>query len=593
MTKRMHKDIIQGWQPYTDEEIERYTSKGFWQNLTVGDVLDRNAINIPDKMAIADDKVEINWTELKQKADRIAIHLKKLGLESGDFVILQTPNVIEFYYLLFGLARIGAISVMCLPRHRKVEISHLVGLHQAKAIIVPTDDRFDYVSMVEELRQEHPYLKLLLSIGSRHNQGWISIDELLEDNIEKDYAPDYLTQFKPDPNDLFIAQLSGGTTGVPKSIPKTHNVTICQWDHGQRPYGLTDQSIYLTSAPLAHNLALSAIAGPMFYRGGITIVTKSTKAEDTFRLIEKYRVTHMNLLPLLIIYLMESDEARKKYDISSLKVIGAGGQKVKPELVKWCVQELGVSFSNTFGMTEGPTLSTRWDSPVEHHINTVGKPIIIDECVETKLVNENNEEVKPGEIGELVGRGLLTFKGYFKNPEENAKCFDKQGFFHTGDLFSIREDGSYIVEGRKKDMLIRGGENIYPEPVEGWLMKNPKILNAAVVGMADARLGERLCAFVKLVEGENFDFEEMKQYLKEEGVAVFQWPERLEIVSGWPLTPMDKIDKRMLRAYITTKQFQEKAITKDLADEYLRTDKITVAEILSGNIRINFTGTPS
>jgi 2,3-dihydroxybenzoate-AMP ligase len=495
--------------------------------------------------------------------------------------------------VLFALAKIGAVGVMCLPRHRKLEVSHLVGLHQAKAIIVPTDDKFDYVSMVEDLRQEHPCLKILLSMGSKRNEGWTSIDGLLEDDIEKGYPPDYLTRIKPDPNDIFIAQLSGGTTGVPKSIPKTHNVTICQWDHGQRPNGLTDQSVYLTTAPVAHNLALSAIAGPMFFRGGTTIVTRSTRPEDTFRLIEKYHITHMNLLPLLIIYLMESEQAKKKYDLSSLKVIGAGGQKVKPELVKWCVRELGVSFVNTFGMTEGPTLCTRWDSPLEHHINTVGKPVIIDECVETKLVNENNEEVKPGEIGELVGRGLLTFKGYFRNPEENAKCFDASGFFHTGDLCSIRDDGNYVVEGRKKDMIIRGGENIYPEPVEGWLMKNSKIMNAAVVGMADAKLGERLVAFVKLVEGETFNFEAMKQYLKEEGVAVFQWPERLEIVSGWPLTPMNKIDKRMLRAFITTKQFQEGAISKELGDEFLKPDKVTVDDILHGNISIDFTGVPA
>jgi 2,3-dihydroxybenzoate-AMP ligase len=592
VTKKTHRDIIRGWRPYTVAEINRYVRKGFWHNLTVGDILDRNAVNIPGKMAIADEHTEITWAQLKLKADRLAIRLKKLGLKYGDFVILQTPNVIEFYHLLFALAKIGVVPVMCLPRHRKVEISHLVRLHRATAIFVPAEDKFDYVAMVDSFRHEHPSLKFFFSIGGKRDN-WESLEELLQDDIEKKYAAGYLKRFGPDPNDIFIQQLTGGTTGLPKAIPKTHNVTICQWDHGQRPFGLTDASVFLTTAPVAHNLALSAIAGPMFFRGGTTIVSRSTRAEDTFRLVEKYRVTHLNLLPLLISYLMESEEARKKYDLSSLKVIGAGGQKVKAELVKWCVQELGVSFVNTFGMTEGPTLCTRWDSPLEHHVNTVGKPVIIDECVETRLVNDANEEVRPGEVGEMVGRGLLVFKGYFRNPEENAKCFDEKGWFHTGDLLSMREDGNYVVEGRKKDMIIRGGENIYPEPVEGWLAGNPKISSVAVVGMADARLGERLCAFVKLAEGQCFDFEEMKQYLKDEGVAVFQWPERLEIVSGWPLTPMNKIDKRMLRAFITTLQLKEGVISKALADDFLKHDKLKVDDLLVGNISIDFTGTPS
>jgi 2,3-dihydroxybenzoate-AMP ligase len=590
MKRKTHKDIIKGWYPFSPEEIETYVSRGIWRNLTFGDILDRNLASIPDKVAGIDDTREVTWRELGKKVDRLALHFKKLGLEYGDFVVLITPNVVEFFYIVFGLARLGVVPVMCLPRHRKREVSHMVALHEAKAIIVPTGERFDFVDMVNEFRSEAPFLKFFFTVGGGGIKDWLSVEELLKQEIEKDYPRDYLDQFKPEPSDLVIEQLSGGTTGLPKGIPRTHHEYLCLWEYiGQRA-GMTDECVFLTVTPVAHNMPFSAVWGPMFYRGGTTVITKFPRPEDSFRLIEKYRITHVELVPVVVTYWMEAEEIRKKYDLSSLKVIGCGAQKVKPELVKWCMEELGVNFTNTFGMTEGPHIATRWHSPMEAQFNTVGRPAILDDSVVVKLVDSDNKQVKPGEVGELVIKGPMTFKGYFRVPEENAKVFDEQGFFHTGDLMSLRPDGRYVVEGRKKDTVIRGGENVFPEPVEGWLMKHPKVVNTAVVGMPDAKLGEKLCAFVQTAEGKNLTFEEVKEFMKEEGIAVFQWPERLEVVPGWPLTALNKIDKRLLRAYITNRLFEEGTISDELGDEFLRKDKITLDDMQTGRVKIDFTG---
>lgn len=591
MERKTHKDIVKGWHPFPQEEIDKYVSRGIWHNLTFGDILDRNAANIPEKVAVIDDTKAVTWRELKQRAHRLALHFKKLGLEYGDFIIPIAPNIVEFFYILFGAARIGVIPVMCLPRHRRMEVSHMVALHEARAIIVPTGERFDYVAMVNEFSSAFPFLRLFFTVGGSPVTNWLSIEELLKSQIEKDYPEDYLSRFKPDPNDMVIEQLSGGTTGLPKGIPRTHNDYICFWDYAGRVVGNTDESVYLCMTPVAHNMSINAIAGPMFFRGGTTVITRSTRTEDHFRIIEKHKVTHVQLVPVVITYWMKAEELIKKYDLSSLKVIGCGAQKVKPELVRWCIEKLGVGFSNTFGMTEGPFISTRWDSPLEAHINTVGSPIVVDNSVSIKLVDDNNREVKAGEVGEMIAKGpMMVFKGYFRNPEENTRSFDSEGFFHSGDLMSLRADGRYVVEGRKKDMIIRGGENVYPEPVEGWLMKNSKIVNAAVVGMPDAKLGEKLCAFVQPGEGQTVTFEEMQQFMKELGIAVFQWPERLEIVRGWPLTALNKIDKRLLRAYITKRLFEEGAISEEQGDEFLLKDKLTMVEILKGDVKIDFTG---
>jgi len=447
--------------------------------------------------------------------------------------------------------------------------------------------------MVEEIRPQRPHLKVLLSAGGHAPQGWFAVEELVKEEVEKDHPKDYLDQFKPNPNDICTEQLSGGTTGVPKGIPRTHNDYICGWDYVGRANGCTDESVGLVAIPVAHNASMENICGPAIFRGGTIILCRSTQPEKNFQMVEKYKITHTLIIPVQIIYWREAYELAGKYDLSSFKVIASGGQKVRPELVKWCIDIFGVHFVNNFGMAEGPQLLTRWDSSKEVKMFTVGKPIIMDPEVQIKLVDDKNREVARGEVGEMIMKGPLNFRGYYQADEENKKAFDRKGFFHTGDLMSLRKDGSYVVEGRKKDTVLRGAENVYPERVEDKLKTHPKVANCAAVGMPDPILGEKLCAVVQTTEGEKTNFNEIVGYLQKEGMAVFQLPERLEIVKGWPLTAVNKIDKALLRAYVTFKLFQEKIIEESFGDEYLRRDNITIDDVRSGRSKIEFSYTPS
>ncbi len=592
MSKKTHREIIDGWNPFTPEEIDRYVARGFWRNLTVGDLLDRNAALFPAKLAIADERSAVTWKEFQLLVDRLALHLHRIGVAYGDFIILQTANVIEFYYLFFALNRLGAVPVMSLPRHRTREIDHMLKLHRAKGICVMVGEKFDYVGMVDEMAALHPYTSVKLVAGGPAPAGWLSVDDLLQQPVEKDFPAGYLKQFAPDPNDICCAQLSGGSTGVPKSIPRTHNDYICMWEAYIGLCGFTDESICLVGIPVAHNANFNTMTGPAIIKGATIVLTKSPRPKEQFALIEKYRVTTMQLIPVQISYWMEADEERKKYDLSSLRTISAGGQKVQPEQARWVLEVFGTDLVNHFGMSEGITIGNRWDSPKEPQMYTIGYPHILDPELQVRIVNDKNRPVKLGEMGEMVVKGPSHFKGYLRNPEQNRVAFDDQGFFHSGDLMSQRPDGRFVVEGRMGDVIKRAGENVYPAPVEALLTHHPRVMNAAVIGVPDTKVGEKLCCFIQLREGQELSFAEIQQYMKENGVAIFQWPERMEVVSGWPLTAVNKIDKRCLRAFMALKLVREKAISRALGDDYLRKDKLTVDEVESGRIKIEFSGSP-
>lgn len=593
MKRKTHREVVRGWHPFTEEECQRYTAQGYWHNITTCDLLDRNAGLFPNKLAFADENTEVTWNELRQRANRMAIHLKKLGLEYGDFIVLDLMNTVEAFYLLFALNRIGAIPVMCLPRHRRAEICHEAQIHEVKGVVMPVGEKFDYAGMVDEFRSEIPHAKIFLTVGGEAPEGWVPVEELLNQKVEKEYPSDYLEQFKPVPDDIYVEHLSGGTTGIPKGIPRTHNDQICQWDYQGRAIGYTDESIPMVTMPVLHNAAMVELYGPAIYRGGTTVVCKTPRPENMFKLIEKYRVTHVLFIPIQMTYWIEAKEDIKKYDLSSLKCIMGAAEKVRPELVQWFLDEQRVQFVNIFGMAEGPLISTRWDDSKEVQMHTVGKPIIIDPDARFRLVGDEGRDVKKGEIGEMVSKGPLTFKGYFRAEEENKKSFDEQGFMHSGDLMSLREDGRLVVEGRKKDMIKRAGENVYPAVVEDKVAQLDEVAFCAVVGMPDKILGEKLCVFVQPHKGQTVTFDDVVDYLKEVGVAVYELPERFELVDGWPLTAVNKTDKRLLRAYITAKAVQEGAISKDLGDEHLKRDKLSVDDIIQGRVKVDFTGTPS
>src|SRR6185295_632643 len=324
-----------------------------------------------------------------------------------------------------------------------------------------------------------------------------------------------LKNIRIDPEDPAVFQLSGGTTGIPKLIPRTHNDYIYNSKIASAVTGVGAEETFLDVLPLAHNLPLACpgLQGYLLH-GGKMVLSNSTRSEDIFALIERHRVTHIAVVPALLIRLI-NDPSIGKFDLSSLRVIQSGGQRLHPE-VRRRTKELipSVTVQENFGMAEGMLMFVRLDDPEDVRMETVGRPVSPDD--EVRLVDDNDKEVAPGEVGEFLARGPYTLRGYYGVPEYNAKAFTTDGFYRSGDLMRRHPSGNYMVEGRKKDLINRGGEKISAEEIENLILTHPAVQNAACVPMPDPLLGERMCAYVILRGNKSLTLAELVGYLMQE-----------------------------------------------------------------------------
>ena len=345
-------------------------------------------------------------------------------------------------------------------------------------------------------------------------------------------------------------QLSGGTTGIPELIPRTHNDYIYNSKIASAVTGVGVAEVFLDVLPLAHNLPLACpgLQGYLLH-GGTFVLSNSTRGEDVFTLIERHRVTHIAVVPALLIRLI-NDPLIARFDLSSLRVIQSGGQRLQPE-VRRRTKELipSVTVQENFGMAEGLLMFVRFDDPEDVRMETVGRPLSPHD--EVKLVDDDDNEVAPGQVGELLARGPYTLRGYFGVPEYNARSFTSDGYYRSGDLMWLHPSGNYIVEGRKKDLINRGGEKISAEEIENLILTHPAVQNVACVPMPDPVLGERMCAYAILRGGNTLTLPELAAFLMNEEIAKHKLPERLEIVDDFPLSPFGKVSKKDLTERIT------------------------------------------
>jgi 2,3-dihydroxybenzoate-AMP ligase len=355
-----------------------------------------------------------------------------------------------------------------------------------------------------------------------------------------------------DPSDPAIYQLSGGTTGVPKLIPRTHNDYAYNSKTAAPVCGVTQDSVLLLVIPIAHNLALACpgIQG-YFFHGGKVVLSGSAKPEEMFRLIEMHGVTHLKVVPALLIRLINSP-AIGRFDLATLKVIQSGGQRMQPE-VRLRTKQLipSVTVQENFGMSEGMLFFVRLDDPEEVRLETCGRPICPDD--EVRLIDDEGREVAPGEVGELTCRGPYTLRGYLGVPEYNAKQFTADGFYCSGDLMRLHPSGNYVVEGRKKDLINRGGEKISAEEVENLILMHPAVQNVACVAMPDPNMGEKMCACVILRVGHTLSLKELGDFLHDKEIARFKLPERLELMRDFPVSTFGKVSKKTLVEMVSKK----------------------------------------
>ncbi len=521
----------------------RYRSRGYWEDIALGRFYADTFASHGDRVALVTRNERVTYSELRQRIDRLALHLLDLGVQPIDRWVVQLPNIPEFVYLYFALERLGAIPIMALAGHRWNEINAFFELSGASGYAVSEMlGDFDARQLIAQVREGHGGVRTILGVET--------IRELIRRDPPLD--PRVLDTVVVDPDEPCILQLSGGTTGVPKLIPRTNNDYVYNTKAAVAVNDVRADDCLLVALPIAHNfpLACPGISG-FFWKGARAVLTESARADDVFPLIERERITHLELVPALLIRYINAPSAAD-HDLSSVRVINTGGQKLQPEVKRRAESVFpNARVQEVFGMAEGLLMFVRLDDPDEVRFETVGRPVCEDD--EIMIVDDERQPVPDGDVGELLVRGPYTLRGYYGVPEYNARTFTTDGFYCSGDLMRRHPSGNYIVEGRKKDLINRGGEKISAEEIENLILSHPAVLNVACVPMPDPVLGERMCAFVVPKPGRTLNLPDLTAFLTEKGLAKFKLPERLELTDDLPLSKFGKVAKNVL-----TKQAAEK-----------------------------------
>ena len=543
--------MLEGCIPWPEEFVRQYKQAGYWEGRTLGEMLDDAVAKFGPREAVVDDSgTRYTYDDLGRLSDRLALHLLELGLEPKDRILVQLLNVSDFVVFYFASAKAGVIPVMALPQHRLHEMGFFAELTQARAYALPSRVKgYDYTELAEQVRQKVPSVQKVLVHGDDVPAGYISLKRLLADPIEERVSKTRLQHVRPDPDEVALFLLSGGTTGLPKLIPRTHNDYIYNSKCNTGFVSFEDET-YLALLPIEHNYPIVCGLQPILMKGGKFVLCQSADVDHVMGLIEKERVGILPGVPSLFIRFINHPNFRK-YDLSSLKVLISGAQKLQPDLKPKIEEAFNAKVQEAFGMAEGLITLSRLTDPLEVRYQTVGFPV--SPADEIAIVDDEGRDVLDGEIGELICRGPYTLRGYYKAPEHNQKAFNNEGFYLTGDLMRRGPGGGLVVEGRRKDMINRGGEHLSAEEIENLILTHPAVHNAAVIGMPDPDMGERICAYVIPKPGQTMALPELCSFLLAKNIAKFKLPERLELVGEFPLTNIGKVSKKDLREDIANK----------------------------------------
>ena len=540
--------MLEGVVPFPPDAAARYRERGYWADRSLCDEFREMFARYAARIALIDGERTFAYADVDRLSTNCALNLLDAGVGPLDRIVLALPNVAEFVILYFALQKIGAIPIAALVTHRYAEISQFAQLSGATTIVTPDRSReVDYRAMVRRIQAETSAVKVAIVLGDA-SEGAVSLTDLIERPATQAAAA--LDAIVIEPTDPCVFQLSGGTTGIPKLIPRTHNDYAYNSRIAAEVCDVDENGVLLVILPIAHNLPLACpgIQGFML-NGARVVISASTKPADVFDAIARRRVTHIKVVPALLIRFL-NDPAIADYDLSSLQTIQSGGQRLQPETRRLANRLIpGAFIQENFGMSEGTLMFVRRTDPEDVRLNTVGVPVCPDD--EIMLVDDDDRVVDPGEVGELLARGPYTLRGYYGVPEYNARQFTADGFYRSGDLMRRHPSGGYVVEGRKKDLINRGGEKISAEEIENLILAHPAIKNVACIPVPDPDLGERMCACVILRDGAALSFEELKAFLVDKEIAKFKLPERLEVMNDFPLSTFGKVSKKDLVALVT------------------------------------------
>ncbi|MGV9293886.1 (2,3-dihydroxybenzoyl)adenylate synthase [Amycolatopsis sp. NPDC003676] len=532
--------------PYPADRARRYRASGEWSDAPISARLHESALRHGDRPALITAEGTLSYRELDERTDRIAAALGGLGLRRLDPVLFQATNRTATVLAWYGCLKAGLVPVATLAQHRMHEIGHISRKVGAVAHLVEAGLGFDLVEFARRAADGHPTLRTVLTVGAAA-PGTHRIEDLGADlDPAKARAFVESVEAETDPQDVAVFQLSGGTTGVPKVIPRIHAE---YWNNAllyAQALGWDADTRLAHLIPIIHNAGIScALHGAHSVGAALVLATPDHVA--AFALMAEHGVTDV-----LIGHGHYQAVRSAEFDpvLRTLRGTMLSGAKVPAELFRR-VDDGGTRWAGQmFGMSEGMFLVGRSGDPESARRTTVGTPIAPSD--EVRILEPGTEtEVPDGTVGELCCRGPYTIPGYFDAPEHNATAFTSDGFYRTGDLAAVHVvDGKrhVSIEGRIKDLINRGGEKVNAEEVEVLLMKHPEVAVASVVAMPDARLGEKACAFLVSATGTTLTMPEVQQHLDALGVAKFKWPERLVWVPELPKTNVGKIDKKRLRA---------------------------------------------
>jgi acyl-CoA synthetase (AMP-forming)/AMP-acid ligase II len=545
------------------ERIDHYTKLGAYPNVLVNRVLKDTFLNFPNKLALLDasNKAKFcdfppdryTYKELNDAIDKLATGFLDKGIGKDDIVVLQLPNITEHVIASFALWRIGAITAPVIMQFRSHELSYIIGLTKAKALItLSLFQGVNHVELAEKLKSEMADLEHV-----------ISVDEIRQMMISGRIDESALNKIKIDPNEIIQINWTSGTEANPKGCPKSHN----HWMAMATPYGvespqMTSEDVILCPFPLQYISGSIVFLTPVFMVGATCILHHPFDPLLFLQQIQDEKVTYSGGSPAMHLILLRHPEIGK-YNLKSLRLMMTGSAPTPEYVVKTYLEKYSVEMINFWGQNEMTGLPTGPKEVSDPYLRALtfphfGKKGIQwktkgTEYIETRILNDADEELNNiGDVGELVFKSPFTLPCYFKNPEFDKKAF-VDGFFRSGDYFKIEENNLLTFFGRKKDLIIRGGQNVSPEEIENIIQYHPKVLEVAIVGYPDPKMGEKACAYVALRKGESLTIEEIIDFMKQKDVAIFKLPERLEIVANLPRNPAGKVQKSKLREDIEQK----------------------------------------
>ena len=529
-------------QAVRQELFDDYRRRGLWGTRTFNDVLEEACTKTwPDRefiVASPSNPATTTFREMHAEGLKFAGALHALGLRKGDVLAMEMPNWMEACLLYHAATALGVVVTPIIHIYQAKEVEFILRQSRAKVFVIPDDWRgIDYVGMIESIRPRLPDLEHVVVVGQKIPDGALSFDDLAANATDDFPQPDI------SPDEPHILAYTSGTTADPKGVVHSHNTLLAECGLTRAASGGDSGDVFLCPNPIGHIAGIfSALIAPFMYGYDKLVLMDGWDPKWALELIQEHKVTRTGGATFFAMTLINAPEF-KDYDLSSMQLFGLGGAGVPPSIVEQ-LHGLGWNSSRSYGCTEHPSITMgRLDDPPFKCAHTDGRP---QDNVEIRLVDDDGNEVAPGGEGEVVSRGPDQFLGYM-DPAMDAEAFDADGWFHTGDIGRLDEDGYLVITDRKKDIIIRGGENISAREVEEALASHPKVQESAVTPITDERYGERVCAFVITRDNQDLTLEEVLAHFKQLGVAKQKTPERIELVTEFPRTLSGKVQKYVLR----------------------------------------------